>query len=177
MRLCRELWAAFPGVCMRLPAAASPATAEAAAVDFITLEARLGDALTPVPAASLPAQQYTVVRALSWQRQQLLGLLAAGKPYPANPPQAPAKQPAGPTPATPGRASARALSGAIPGEAPAASACMTGQGTAFGLTPEGARVLQWVEASDLAAHCASVLLHQVISISSRSKAHHNTILL
>ena len=168
MRLCRELWAAYAGTCMRLPAAASPGIAEAAAVDFITLEARLADALAPVPAASLPALQYTIVRAISWRRQQLLGLLAAGKLHPTNPSQTPVKQPAALTPATPGRASARALGGATSGEAPAASACMTGQVTAAreGLTPEGARALQWLEASDLAAHCASVLLHQVTSVCS-----------
>ena len=162
--LCRELGAAYAGVCMRLPADASPALAEAAAVDFITLEARLGHAPAPMPAASLPARQYAVVRALSWRRQQLLGLLAAGKPYLQKPTETLDKQPAALTPPTPGRASARTPSG------PATSTCVTGQGTAAseGLTPEGARALQWVEASDLAAHSASVLLHQVTSVCSNA---------
>ena len=171
--MCRELREVYAGTCMRVPAAAPPAIAEAAAVGFITLEARLGDAPAPVPAASLPAQQYAVVRALSWRRQQLLGLLAAGKPYMYNPTGIPATQPAALIPPTPGRASAKMAGG------PAATACVTGQGAAAreGLTPAGARALQWVEASDLAAHCASVLLHQVTSIFSRSKAHHSSILL
>lgn len=162
MHLCRELWAAYAGVCMRLPAAAPPAIAVAAAVVFITLEARLGDAPAPVPAASLPALQYMVVRALSWRRQQLLGLLAAGKPYPMNPTYTLDKPPAALPPTTPGRASTKAPSG------PAVSACVTDQGTAGreGLTLDGAHALQWVEASDLAVHCASVLLHQVTSVRS-----------
>ena len=161
--LCRELREVYAGTCMRAPAAASPPIAEAAAVDFITLEARLGDAPAPVPAASLNAPQYTVVRALTWRRQQLLGLLAEGTPYALNPAEPPAKQPAGLTPTTPGRAGVRLSSGPASGEAPAASACVTSQGSADreGVTLDDARALQWVEASDLAEHCASVLLHQV----------------
>lgn len=163
--LCRELREVYAGTCERAPAAASPALAEAAAVDFIMLEARLGDAPAPVPAASLPALQYTVVRALSWRRQQLLGLLAAGKPYLYNPTDTPDKQPAPLTPITPGRVSARTPSGT------ATSAGVTGQGNAAseGLTLEGARALEWVEASDLAAQCASVLLHQVTSVCSNQR--------
>lgn len=166
--LCRELQEVYAGAWMRAPAAASPATAEAAAVDFITLEARLGSAPAPVPVSSLTAPQYAIVRTLSWRRRQLLGLLATGKHYPINPAEAPAKQPAALTPTTPGRASVRAPGGAASGEASATSACVTGQGNVAreGVTRGGTRALQWVEASDLAAHCASVLLHQVTPASA-----------
>ena len=165
--LCRELRAAYAGTCARAPAATSPAAAEAAAVDFIMLEARLGDVPAPAPVASLAEPQYVVVRALSWRRQQLLGLLAAGIPYPVTPSEASPKQPVALTPTTHGRASVRVPGGPASDEAPAtsASACVIGQmNTAReGLSAEGARALQWVEASDLAAHCASVLLHQVLT--------------
>ena len=160
---CRELRATYAGICAHALAAAPPAVAEAAAVNFITLEARLGDAPAPVPAASLTGQQYAVVRALRWRRRQLLGLLAAGEPYPVTSSEASPKQPAALSATTPGRASTRTPGGPTTGETPATSACMAGHKPTAreGLGPEGARALLWVDASDLAAHCTSVLLHQV----------------
>ncbi len=166
----RGLHSIFASTGEHVPLAASPAAAEAAAVNFITLEARLGDAPAPTSASALAAPQYTVVHTLRWRGRQLLGLLATGLPKPSPNPQPEHVAPAAAASQEGGRP---ALSTASPG-APRGSGSGTGSGTGFGagspaavgeasrgIGPSEARALEWVEAGDFVANCSSLLLHQV----------------
>lgn len=168
--MARGLHSAFAGTGAHVPLAASPAAAEAAAVNFITLEAQLGGAPAPTSASALAAPQYTVVRTLRWRGRQLMGLLATGLPKPS-----PNLQPehVAPAAAASQEGGRPALSATSPG-APRGSGSGTGSGTGLGAGSSAAvgeasrgiglaeaRALEWVEAGDFVANCSSLLLHQV----------------
>ncbi len=153
----RGLHAAYAGTCVHVRPAADPAAAAAAAADFITLEARLGGAFAVARAASLTGGQYTIARALRFRGQQLLGLLEGKQALTERSPD-----PSAESPCAPGRCTdSPARQGAGQVAEPAAAPQTAGPGSGRPLGAEEARGLAWVEASDLAANCSSLLLHQV----------------